>query len=133
MADDIIFRDNWLETALKGFDSQTGYVACFVPQGVARRYKWKQGFNEVQGGWDKTWGGGYIFRRELALKVLEHPFFINHRDNYAKNQQIDHAVPETIHRMGLKQKFYLPSLINHIGFTSTIGHVHRREDKGVGW
>lgn len=133
MSDDILFRENWLETALKGFDANTGFVACYVPRGLAKRYKWTKGFYEVKGGWDKTWGGGYIYKRKVALEILKHPFLIDHRDNYAKNQQIDHAIPETVHRMGLKQIFCVPSLINHIGFTSTIGHIHRREDRGAGW
>ena len=79
-----------------------------------------------------AWGGGYVFRRETALKMLEHPFMINHRDNYAANQQIDHCVPSVADQMNLKQMFYVPSLIKHIGYTSTIGHKHTyRED--VGW
>ena len=131
-SDDILFRQDWLNTVVAGLKEDVGFVACYVPNELKRRFRWSQGWYEVKGGWDKTYGGGYVFRRETALKILEHPFIINHRDNYAKNQQIDHAIPEAVHRMGLKQMFYVPSLIKHIGYTSTIGHKHtHRED--VGW
>lgn len=132
LPDDVVFKRGWLKTALSVFHEKTGFVALYVPNGVKHRFGWKKGWYELKGGWDTAYGGGYIFKRETAIKILEHPFFIEHRDNYEKNQQIDHAVPEVVHRLGLKQMFYLPSLIKHIGKTSTIGHVHTQSED-VGW
>ena len=133
MSDDVLFADGWIETAISGLKEDVGFVACYVPLGLKQRYKWGNGWHEVKGGWDKTWGGGYLMRKDVAIKILNHPFFINHRDTYKKNQQIDHALPQTVHELGLKQMFYVPSLIDHIGFTSTIGHSHTYREKGAGW
>ena len=126
MSDDIMFADNWQEIAVSKLSEDVGFVACYVPNGVKYRFKWTKGWYKLKGGWNTAYGGGYVFRRETALKMLKHPFMINHRDNYSKNQQIDHCVPEVAHRMGLKQMFYVPSLIKHIGYTSTIGHKHTK-------
>lgn len=111
----------------------TGYVACYTPAGLADRYGWQTGWNECTGGWATSWGGAYLFRLDVARELLRHPFIINHRDNYEANKQIDHAIPEAIHRMGLKQWYYVPSLMRHIGFTSTIGHTHTRAEDAAGW
>lgn len=133
LSDDILFADNWIDIAVSGLKEDVGFVAMYVPNELRRRFKWqKDGWYEVKGGWDKTYGGGYAYRRETALKMLEHPFMINHRDNYEKNQQIDHCIPEVSHRMGLKQMFYCPSLLKHIGYESTLGHVHTFREE-VGW
>ena len=111
-----------------------GYCAIYTPKELGRRNRWKfGGWQPVSGGWDSSYGGGYFFRREVAEKVLGHPFFIDHRDNYEKNQQIDHCIPEVIHRLGLKQLFHVPSLSKHIGLTSTIGHVHTEAEEPWGW
>lgn len=133
LSDDIIYKDNWLETALTGFDSNTGFVAIYTPKGMGFGFNLKDGWNTINKGWGGTWGGGYLFKKEVAIKLLEHPFILNHLENYAKNQQIDHAIPEAIFQMGLDQKFHAPSLCNHIGYTSTIGHTHRSVDNAYGW
>jgi hypothetical protein len=134
-SDDIHYRKDWLNTALQGFEKpNVGFVSCYVPRGVAERYSWKRhGFHRLNKGWASTWGGGYLFRKEIAIELLNHPFMIRHRDTYKKNQQIDHCLPEVMRRIKKKQLFHVPSLMTHIGHTSTIGHQHRPEDVGVGW
>ena len=132
MSDDVLYAPKWANNAISVIDKSVGFVACYVPNEVKRRFRWGNGIHELTGGWDTAYGGGYVFKRETAIKILEHPFMINHRDNYSKNEQIDHCVPEVVYRMGLKQLFIVPSLIKHIGYTSTLGHRHtHRED--VGW
>lgn len=121
-----------IETALRS--SNVGYCAVYTPRELGRRNRWKHnGWAVSKGGWDSSYGGGYFFRREVAQRVLSHPFFIDHRDNYEGNQQIDHCIPEVIHRLGLKQLFHVPSLTKHIGLTSTIGHVHTEAEEPWGW
>lgn len=133
-SDDLVYKRNWFETVKQQIDRKdVGFVACYVPQGVANRYGWRKGWYELNQGWAAAWGGGYIFRRDVAERLLEHQYIIDHRENYKANQQIDHAIPEAIHRMGLKQMYYCPSLIDHIGKYSTIGHSWRRMDRGYGW
>lgn len=132
-SDDMVYRRGWLNTAISKLTKDVGYVACYVPKGIQLRYRWRRGWHELNQPWDAAYGGGYIYRREIALKMLEHPFMINHRDNYKANQQIDHCIPSVAYKMGLKQLYYVPSLMNHIGITSTIGHVHTPMEKGAGW
>lgn len=133
MSDDVLYAPKWHETAISAMIEGAGFVACYTPEGLRKRNGWGKGIHEIKGGWASSWGGSYLMKREVAKKVLNHPYFINHRDNYDKNQQIDHALPNCINLMGLKQLFLVPSLIDHIGFTSTIGHTHTHREKGAGW
>lgn len=133
--DDVKLRQGWQNIAERQFNINPyiGYLALYTPKGMASKFPNTKGWHEIKGGWASSWGGGYMFRREVAKKILKHPYILNHRDNYAKNQQIDHAIPEAIHQMGYLQFFHTPSLIQHIGRFSTIGHVHRKIDDAIGW
>lgn len=131
LEDDIIYSRGWFEKIEEKLSlPDTGFVALFTPTGLAKRNGWSKGWHEVKGGWAESWGGSYVMRTEVANKILEMDYVKDHYDNYGKNQQIDHAIPEAVHRLGLKQWHIVPSLIDHIGFTSTIGHRHRKEDNG---
>lgn len=133
-ADDLLYRKGWIKEAIKPLeDESVGYTVCYVPNGLRIREKMYHGWNDVNGGWDNIFGGGFLFRKEIAKKVLQHPFMLNHLENYKKNEQIDLCVPETVKRMGLKQMFHVPSFINHIGLVSTLGHKHESWMKGSGW
>jgi len=132
-SDDVIYFNGWLERALQGFTEGVGYVACYVPTELAKRHEMAQGWNEIKGGWNDVYGGGFVYKRETALKLLQHPFILNHLANYEANQQIDLAIPQAMFEMGLKQMFHVPSLMNHIGHTSTIGHKHTYDNRGSGW
>lgn len=134
MPDDVQYHPQiWDVVTPKLAEKGTGYVAAFLPKGMANRYAWGKGWHQCNGGWATSWGGGYLFPISVARDLLQHPFIIDHRDNYAPNKQIDHAVPEAIHRMGLTQWYHYPSLLRHIGFTSTVGHVHTAEEDAAGW
>lgn len=134
-SDDVIFKGDWLTEATRMFNRNpyVGYLACYTPRGIAGKWQNKKGWNELKGGWATSWGGAYLMRREVAVKVLNHPYIINHRDNYEKNQQIDHAIPEAMHRMGYQQFAHNPSFMKHIGLFSTLGHKHRKIDEALGW
>jgi len=133
-ADDIVYRKGWIAKATEQLkDESVGFVGCYVPNGMAIRNGFNDGWNEINGGWATSWGGGYAMRVETAKKVLNHPFVLDHLNSYEKNQQIDHCVPEAIFQMGLRQLFPVPSFINHIGLKSTLGHKHNSWDKGAKW
>lgn len=132
-SDDLVYKKGWLDEAVKELKDGVGFVACYVPKGVRNRFNWSNGWHELKGGWDTAYGGGYLFRKDVAIELLKHPFIINHLNNYEANQQIDHAFPEAVHQMGLKQMFHVPSFINHIGISSTIGHLHTPDNVGAGW
>ena len=134
MPDDVNYHSKiWKTVTPKLAEKGTGYVAAFLPIGMAKRYGWGKGWHECKGGWGTSWGGGYLFPMQVARDLLKHPFIIDHRDNYKPNQQIDHAIPEAIHRMGLKQWYHYPSLLQHIGYTSTVGHRHTKDENAAGW
>ena len=133
-ADDLLYSKGWIEKAVKPLeDNKVGYTVCYVPNGLKIRNGWRDGWNELNGGYASSWGGGYLMKKEIARQVLKHPFVLDHLNNYKKNQQIDHAIPEAIFQMGLRQLFHVPSFINHIGLKSTLGHKHNSWDKGAGW
>lgn len=133
--DDILYCEDFQPIVEQKInDPEVGYVAIFIPKGMGDRYGFAKGWNRCNGGWGSSWGGGYVMRRDVSEKVLEHPFYQNHLKgklrgttnliNYEPNKRIDHCIPEVMHRMGLKQLYYAPSIVQHIGFKSTIGHVH---------
>ncbi len=132
-SDDVLYRKGWLDIAVKRLNKDVGFVSCYVPRGLQERNGWRKGWHELKGGWASSYGGGYLMRKDVALKILEHPFMINHLNNYKANQQVDHALPTVVHKMGLKQMFYVPSLMKHIGFHSTIGHTHTGNEDVLGW
>ena len=133
--DDVIFKEGWLSLVHQQFrkNPYIGYLACYTPKGMRHLVTGRTGWHEIKGGWAKSWGGGYVYRRNVVGKLLKHPFILNHLDNYEKNQQIDHAIPEAIHQMGLIQMIHNPSLLQHVGKFSTIGHKHRPIDNALGW
>jgi len=134
LPDDLVYIpfEKAITQALKS--PTVGYCAIYTPREMGRRNNWKfGGWQVVTGGYGESYGGGYFFKREVAKQVIQHDFFINHFNNYEKNQQIDHAVPECIHQMNLKQLWHTPSLSKHIGLTSTIGHTHTEAEEPWGW
>lgn len=135
MPDDVQYHSMIFKVAApKATENGVGYVACFLPVGMVKRYGWnQQSWHECKGGWATSWGGGYLFRREVAKELIHHPFIIDHLNNYKKNQQIDHAIPEAIHQMGLQQWYHYPSLLRHTGMSSTIGHRHSADENAAGW
>ena len=123
LPDDMVYHTDLFSEVSKAITG-AGYCAAYTPRGCGNRYRMKRGWNEVKGGWATTWGGCYFYPIEVARQVVEHPYIIDHRDNYEPNAQIDHAIPEVMHRMGMRQLWAAPSLCRHIGMTSTIGHKH---------
>lgn len=134
LPDDLIYLP--FESAItQGLKAENvGYCAIYTPREMGRRNNWKfGGWEVVTGGYGTSYGGGYFYKAKTAKKIMAHDFFIDHLNNYEKNQQIDHAVPEVCHQMGLKQLWPVPSLSKHIGFTSTIGHTHTEAEEAWGW
>lgn len=123
--DDMLYSRPWVSTVIEKLeDKSVGYCALFLPQGLGRRLHFAKGWNQTHGGWATSWGGCYVFRADVARKIVKHPFYINHLNNYQANKQIDHCIPEVVHQLGLKQYWLAPSVCEHIGMASTIGHMH---------
>ena len=84
----------------------------------------KFGWHELKRGWAEV-GGNYIFRSDLAQKIIESEAYINHRDNYEPNQQIDSFVGLWMINNHLSCWYHNPSGSEHIGQdVSTLGHEH---------
>ncbi len=110
--------------------NEFGSLALYTPTGM-KPIVHKKGANIINEGWGVTWGGNYIFKKEVAKQLLEHPLYVDHYNNYEKNQQIDHLIPKVLKELKLDQLFINPSLCDHIGFNSTIGHTHTHREKGL--
>lgn len=136
LSDDFLYSKNTcvrLLSRLYDMEHDWGYHALYTPAGMRYLMKIKRGWNEVKGGWKKSYGGLYVFQRHIAEKIINHDFYVDHLANYKANQQIDHCIPEVCHQMGLEQYIHNPSFANHIGFQSTIGHNHTSRENGLNW
>lgn len=130
--DDVVLSDDFAQKCMEGANG-SGYAAGYTPTGMSKistLVRLGNGWIPVKGGWGKSYGGCYVYPREVVKRILSHPYIINHRDNYAPNKQIDAAIPELMHRLGLRQVMHVPSLSDHIGATSTIGHKTTIMEKG---
>lgn len=131
LSDDFIYTKGIFKKV--PFHGNYGYYALFTPKGMTHppcRLN-KRGWNKINMGWKTSFGGLYLMKTEVAKQILSHPFYLNHLNNYERNQQIDHCIPEVCYQLKLDQWYSNPSLSNHIGFTSTIGHIHSKETSGL--
>lgn len=130
--DDVILATTFAAKCIDGATG-SGYAAGYTPHGMTRmsaRIRIGRGWVTIRGGWGKSYGGCYVYPREVAQKILSHPYIIAHRDQYKPNKQIDAAIPELMHRLGLTQKMHVPSLADHIGHSSTLGHRATNDERG---
>lgn len=131
LSDDFVYARNLFKKI--PFNPRCGYYALFTPTGMIHPpcSLTERGWNKVNTGWKTSFGGLYLMKTEMAKRIMEHEFYQNHLNNYEKNQQIDHCIPEVCYQLGLDQWYPNPSLANHIGFSSTIGHIHSKETSGL--
>lgn len=132
--DDVNLAPDFARKCIEGASGAgVGYAAGYTPTGMSKitsKVKFGTGWVEIRGGWGKSYGGCYVYPRAVAERIIEHPYIRQHAETYKKNQQIDAAIPELMHRLGLKQLMHVPSLSDHIGTVSTIGHRHTGNEKG---
>lgn len=131
LADDFIYTQSMFKKV--PFHGNYGYYALFTPTGMRHPpcSIRKRGWNKINKGWATSFGGLYLMKTEVAREIIKHPFYLNHLNNYEQNQQIDHCIPEVCYRLKLDQWYSNPSLADHIGFDSTIGHIHSKETSGL--
>jgi hypothetical protein len=76
------------------------------------------GWNECRVGWT-FWGAlAFAMPRDAAEDLLRHPRFTNHRGA----QQVDAVVSASMLDLGRPIYVHVPSLVDHVGDTSTVGH-----------
>jgi hypothetical protein len=97
--------------------TRTGFLSPYVTaKDVSPEFV--DGWNEYQGGWN-FWGAiALCMRRDAAEELLRHPRFVQHRGS----QQVDAVVAASMLDLGCPSFVHVPSLVDHVGETSTIGH-----------
>ena len=74
------------------------------------------GWNECRAGWN-FWGAlAFCLKRDAAKELLQHPRFTKH-----VGTQVDAVVAASMLDLGWTSLVHVPSLVDHIGTTSTIG------------
>jgi hypothetical protein len=134
LSDDFLYTKDLFKNLSKILHNDNlGYAALFTPEHMRNQpcNVRKFGWNKVNLGWGTSWGGLYVFKKDTAKEIIKWEFYQNHLENYSLNQQIDHCVPEVCFQMGLDQWYHNPSLADHIGYNSTIGHEHTKLSRGL--
>lgn len=100
--------------------AEVGVVSIYTPS------HWSEGrtpgFHPVRHGW-ASWGAlAYAFSNPSLRALLADPLFIKHRHHGAADglRNIDSAVGAWCEAAGLPYYIHVPSLVQHIGDTSTI-------------
>lgn len=98
-------------------DQHTGFLSPYVMgKDVPRNAV--DGWHELHSGWE-FWGAlALCMKRDAVVQLLEAPRFVNH----PTNQQVDALVAATMLDLGRPSYVHVPSLVDHIGVTSTLGH-----------
>jgi len=93
------------------------YVATnMVPPGSV------DGWNECRLGWDYCGALALCIPRSAAKDLMQHRRFVKHLAKHRMNQQVDAVVGASMLELGRPSYVHVPSLVDHIGMTSTLGH-----------
>lgn len=113
-----------LRKTLNGHKPEVGFYSLFLAKNHSNivKDKTKKGWIEAQIGWGWAGACGVIFPRSSAIKLLENKNYQTHVRT--RSQQIDAIIGQTMLQMKLPGFWHYPSLITHIGKTSTVGHKH---------
>ena len=98
-------------------EQRTGFLSPYVTAKDVES-TFVDGWNEYQGGWN-LWGAiALCMKRDAAEELLRHPRFVQHQGT----QQVDAVVAASMLDLGYPSYVHVPSLVDHVGETSTIGH-----------
>lgn len=90
-----------------------------IEQDIPHELRGENGWVEANHGWG-SWGGLHVFPVHIAMHMMDHDFYRSKSEQ--KDTPIDAVVFETLRLMGVPVYQHLPSLADHIGETSTLGH-----------
>jgi hypothetical protein len=119
--DDAIWRPGSADTLraqMRGRqDPRTGLLSPYAsPTNVKKDFV--DGWNECRAGWD-FWGAlALCMKRVAAEDLLRHPRFVKH----ASPKQVDAVVAASMLDLNRPSFVHVPSLVDHIGDTSTINN-----------
>lgn len=83
-----------------------------VPVGAA------DGWIECRSGWNLCGAVALCLERGTARQLLWHRRFVEHRST----EHVDSVVAASMLDLGRPSYVHVPSLVDHVGYTSTIGH-----------
>ena len=74
-----------------------------------------------------------VFDRDVLLRILTHPaVFKRPQDARRRHRNIDGAVSEAAVALGITEFIHAPSLVQHVGNASTMGHHYPPSDSFAG-
>jgi len=130
--DILVSRRAWyhLHDFLKSHTEQlkdTGYISLYLSRHHKDLGK-NKGFNQHYIGWNPCFWGAlcYVFTRHGLEALLDYHAY----QNYGSNQQIDCIICECFTQMGMRMYYHSPSLIDHVGRHSTLGHPPMNDHRG---
>ncbi len=109
----------------KRHSQRTGFLSPYVikkdvPAGSG------DGWRESSAGWN-LWGAlALCMQASTAAELLRHPRFVKH----PSNQQIDAVVAASMLDLRRPSFVHVPSLVDHVGETSTLGHENSATLRG---
>lgn len=130
LQDDARYNRHTAEKIYSILPDDYGYVTPYLSTHDAREFGRKEiGFHEHTKGWyDCFWGCtiSLLIKKEVAENL------IGHKDwkNYKRENKVDCIVGHCITELGYKQFYHYPSLVDHMGVHSTLGHVSIADNKG---
>lgn len=129
--DDFVFAPNAdiaIDDALKSLEYTTwfGFLNLYTSPKKKNylRKNWRQ---ELDFGYSIYWTC-FVMERNTMIKMIEHPFYINHALTYTPNQQVDSTIGYIMQRFGKPTYYHNPSLAKHIG-DSLIWHYDPEQNK----
>lgn len=105
------------------------HVLYTPEQNIPHERRGDNGWVQINPGWG-GWGGLFVVPVRVAVEMVEHDFWVNHRNTYEPNKQTDACTFETLRLMGVPIFTHVPSLFQHIGINSTVGHTHNEGAQG---
>lgn len=125
LLDDMEFSKGFIDKCLKAAEMNKERTAISI---VTIEQDLGSGKNNV--GWVEhwtgldSWGGPFLLHKELAKKLIIHPYYQKWYENKAghENPPMDGIICETLKLMDIPVLAHIPSLADHIGETSTMEH-----------
>lgn len=121
--DDVVFSRNVRQFLERG--TPTGILSLHTIQA-----------NEGPPGWNrvKRWGSGaqaYVIPRELAKRIVGDSLWLEHPKEKRGRKQIDTIMDRWCRAQNVPHYTHTPSLSQHVGFASTLGHAFAHKHKAV--
>lgn len=105
------------------------HVLYTAEQNIPHDKRGCSGWVGINPGWH-GWGGLFVIPAWIGRQMVAHDFWQNHLHNYEPNRQTDACTFETLKLMGVPIFTHVPSLFQHIGTDSTVGHTHNEGAQG---